>query len=638
MKRNDDTSSMKLTTENKKMVLDQIRENLMAANLEYVTYALQNEGDEDEGDAHPMENDDNQEYIEPSMEYKQEGAKMYLQLKRIAKPTDKQIKQTIRQHDAMARAAMKEYIATSDMTKASKAGKSAWLLYSWMIKYGQYGEASRVGSLYAKMTKLTLESCVSMKSYLQQIYDLKDSIDAIQPRYVHRQQFFTLVLTNLGEKFTNAQTGPFRSVYMEMRKANLKNKIEWDELEAELQAAWDEEYPDGEVQSAPASKSSTSGAHSTADEVALLVREAARSAVREYAFNTREHPRGRNRDRRNNRKGQGGKERSPDDGDSKKKRICFNMRDTGRCRYGDKCHFDHSKQDSGDQSRRKKKRERDEWSVDSDEDDEPHQQKKRRRGEAVFTAREVKKTNDDLAVLLNGGAMQQFLGFLLLIFLLAKTVIVLVNKLATFVQSHIIATVEHRLRAAVASSSKSTTTYSASEYVFHAASSTGTPTAAMIIDSGATCHVANSKVQFAKMRNKRKTMEYVSMNGHDEPIEWRGDLDVWFICSKNNKNKHLVTLQNVAYVPTSENSLFSCSAYLKSHHLRKPVEAPDNHVVQTHDGISIGSVDGAISCHGERAGELWILNTELMDNDVDYAETTEEKAYTGTEVPKSNSQ
>jgi hypothetical protein len=382
MKRQEHTSSAKLNAKNKKTVMEQVRERLMAKSVDYVVYA--NQADQDDDEVQDDQHDDEaQDLIEPSMTTKEEGATMYLQMNRIPKPTKVQIKLIIRQHEALAKTIMKEHIDDDDVNRATKAGKTPWLLYNWMESFGKFGEASRIGSLHAKMYKQTLANCSNMKNYLRKISSLKDCIDDIQEGYVHKQQFFTLVLTNLGQEYTNSKTGAFRTVFKDLQKLTLRNEIVWEQMEAELLAAWEEEFPEDDefTNGAQAETQLKTSGKQSGDDIALIVKEAATRAVREYAASANE---GR---RDGNKRGKGRRQpprnrRDKEEGSSN--RQCFNIRDTGRCRFGDKCRFEHTESKEGDRQGQKKRPHRDEWSADSD--DEPPAKKKR--GDVVFTAKE----------------------------------------------------------------------------------------------------------------------------------------------------------------------------------------------------------------------------------------------------------
>jgi hypothetical protein len=159
-----------------------------------------------------------------------------------------------------------------------------------------------------------------------------------------------------------------------------------------------------------------------------------------------------------------------------------------------------------------------------------------------------------------------------------------------------------------------------SEFVYNANSTTDN--GSMIIDSGASCHIIKSEEMAARMTNTRTTDGQISMNGHNEPIVLRGDLVVQLTCSKKSMNKAFITLRDVAYVPTSEHNLFSSSSYLKSHHLRKPDGAPDNHLVQTYNEMFIGGIeDNERRIYGKRDGNLWFLKIQPGPKN--------ERAYTG---------
>jgi hypothetical protein len=616
MKRNHKTSSTKLTlvlsATNKKTVMDQVTESLMAKDVEYVTYSVIDEDYDSEQDDDQEEN-----HRKPTQKEKHDGAKLHLQLNRIDKPNEAQIKRSIRTHDAMARTIMKEFIHEDDLSRAIKKGKSAWALYEWMQDYGKYGQASRVGTLFQSMGKQTLTKCGTMKRYLQKMNSLFESINEIQKGYIHQQMFFTLVLTNLGTEYTNAKDGPFRVVFKELSSANLKSKIIWEELEADLQSAWNEEYPDDEVDGQDSKTFAGKRSKNTSvtrDDVALAVKE----AFKEYANNANDGA-ARKRKRDNGKASKDGNDRTRDDSKKKSKTECFNMRDTGRCRYGDRCRFNHKiGKDSSDERSSKRKKRQSSWSDDeaSEDDEQSPKKKRRRRGETVFTAKELTNSKATDSATIRQELVTAIGKFAFLLFALVYAV---VTENSTWAY--------RQVKAKLTSSSKTSGAKLTSvlERVTDFAGVATDTAAKMIIDSGATCHIVNSKELFNRMTNKRKVEgQQVSMNGHPENIEYRGDLDIFMICSKDRTNKVLVTLNNVAYVPASENCLFSSTAYLKSHHLRKPADAPDNHIVQTHDDIYIGGVDCTEKrkIFGIRDGDLWLM--DIATNSPEQVNSSEE--------------
>jgi hypothetical protein len=553
-----------LTAKNKKTILNVVRDKLLAKGIDYVVFRATDLDDEDYDAA--------VKFREPDLDEQKQGAKMQLELNRMSKPSAAHIDRRLQLDAAQAKTVMLSFIDRSELTAATKAAMSSpWSLYTWMEDYRKHGEASRIGHLNKEIRLIKLADFPSMKEYLKKMRTEFEAMEDIKVGFLQEDQFFTLVLDNLGEDNTAAK-GVYRSVYKELSRINLRGNLDWEVLRSDLEAEWDLENPP-QSDAAAADTTAPSLPAAKSDEIALLARELKKSK-KELALLTKTVKRGRERD-------------------NKKQQFSGNCFVCGQ--RGHRALQCDQRADSGGKRGKSKRRrspsaetkDLDDWSDEEEEDSRTSRKRRRRRKqESVFVA-QVRPSTSTTEV------RAQIAATFFSLVSLSMTLVMLWSKDAL---AWILKKACEPFRRVE----------KVSDFVFQAAARVPTlvGTCAMIIDSGATCHIINDEAMMARMKNTRGgNGEQVSMNGHLEPIQARGDLEVFISCENSGKQVKIL-LRDVAFCPTSEHALFSTTAYLDAH--KKAHPHLTNAIVQTSNEICIESGDEQI--HGVRRGNLSFFN------------------------------